>query len=183
MTASETLFETIYITRKLPAARVSPIKRIANMMTGAMTVLAVVLATAIPAQADRRGDDLAKALAAAIALGLIVNGIDKHNRPRDPAPQPEPDYYPRPHHPRPHYPDPQPAPSHKPRIPSVCAIQFDGAERSVIVFPESCLREEGFRGRLPRHCARTARIYGQTDTIYGERCLRDAGYRIGRNRY
>ncbi len=179
MTASETLFETVYISRNLPTVRVSPIKRIANMVTGTVAVLAVVLATAMPAQADRNGDDLAKALAAAIALGLIVNGIEKNKRHRNPPPAPidHPRPYPLPH------PEPYPEPAHKPRIPAVCAIEFEGAQRTVIVFPKSCLRAEGFDYRLPKHCARTARIYGRTDTVYGERCLREAGFRIGRNNH
>ncbi|NJM84499.1 MAG: hypothetical protein HC844_20470 [Tabrizicola sp.] len=64
----------------------------------------------------------------------------------------------------------------EPRVPSVCAIEIEGERRNVTVYPESCLREEGFDYRLPRGCATDARIFGRPDRIYGVQCLRDAGF-------
>jgi hypothetical protein len=112
-----------------------------------------------PTFARDNKDDLARALAAAIVLGLIVNGIDKNNN----------------HHPRP---APVPEPVRNPRVPEACAIEVDGASRSVTVYPESCLRKKGFNYQLPRDCAKTARIYGRPDRIYGVQCLRAAGFRV-----
>ncbi len=120
--------------------------------------VSLAMGSVTPTFARDRNDDLAKALAAAIVLGLIVNGIDKNN-----------------HHPRP---TPVPEPVRKPRVPEACAIQVDGAQRSVTVYPESCLRKKGFDYRLPRECAKTARIYGRADRIYGVQCLRSAGFRV-----
>lgn len=157
---SETMAETHFALHgtKTPAAR-NPLKR----LLGGMTMLAVagslVLATAVPSHADRRGDNLAKALAAAIVLGLIVNNAKKHND--QPAPPPKP------------------APVKQPRVPGVCAIEIDSDQGyPVTVYTESCLRDEGFDYRLP-NCARSIRIYGQRDRIYSAQCLRDAGFRVG----
>ncbi len=129
-------------------------RRFAAMLTGGAAALALVLATAIPAKADKK-DDLAKALAAALVVGIIANELkDK----RKPAPQPEP--------------------VSSRRIPSVCAISIDGADRSVSLYPESCLRAEGFRHRLPRGCSNGATIFGERDRVYSAKCLRDAGFRV-----
>jgi hypothetical protein len=125
-------------------------------LTAATVAMSVMLASAAPSYADKKGDDLAKALAAALILGAIVNGID-NNKPK-----------------------PAPEPVRQKRVPSVCAIEIDSDHgRSVTVYTESCLRDEGFR-RLP-DCGRSVRIYGQRDRIYSAQCLRDAGYRTGRN--
>jgi hypothetical protein len=120
----------------------------------------LVLGSAAPSFADKQSDDLAKALAAALLLGAVINGIDNNNdrhKPRHP-----------------------PEPVRQKRVPSVCAIEIDSDRgRSVTVYTESCLRDEGFR-RLP-NCGRSVRIYGQRDRIYSDQCLRDAGYRTGRH--
>lgn len=135
-------------------------RRLAALMTGGAAVLALVLATAIPAKADRK-DDLAKALIAALVVGVIANELKDRDKP---APVPVP--------------VPVPEPVKSKRVPSVCAISIDGAERSVTLFPESCLRAEGFDYRLPRGCANSATIYGERDRVYSAQCLRDAGFRI-----
>lgn len=127
--------------------------RFATFITGGAVVLALVLATAIPARADKR-DDLAKALIAALVIGAIIR---ETKRP-DPKPLPEP--------------------VKQPRVPAVCAIDIDGAQRSVTLYVESCLRREGFDYRLPRDCASNARIFGHEDRVYGVQCLRDAGFRV-----
>ena len=53
----------------------------------------------------------------------------------------------------------EPEPVKQKRVPAVCAISIDGAERSVTLYPESCMRAEGFKPRLPRGCANTAPIF------------------------
>ncbi|MCU0903583.1 MAG: hypothetical protein MUE83_06870 [Tabrizicola sp.] len=133
-------------------------RRFAAMLTGGAAALALVLATAIPARADKK-DDLAKALIAAIVVGAIAHELSDKEKP---APTPVP----------------LPEPVKSKRVPSVCAISIDGAERSVTLFPESCLRAEGFDHRLPRGCANAATIYGERDRVYSTQCLRDAGFRV-----
>jgi hypothetical protein len=135
-------------------------RRFAAMLTGGAAALALVLATAIPAKADKK-DDLAKALIAALVVGVIAHELKDKDKP---APVPVP------------LPTPEPVKSK--RVPSVCAISIDGAEKSVTLYPESCLRAEGFDYRLPRGCANSATIYGERDRVYSAQCLRDAGFRV-----
>lgn len=148
------------LTRNLPAARRRPLRALATALTVGVTALSLMVASALPARADKAGDDLAKAIVAAIAIGAIVNSIDNKRKDSRPAP----------------------LPSHgsiAPRIPRDCAIEIAGKRRSVTVYPERCLRRERVEGRLPRNCAFNARIYGRVDRVYAEDCLRDAGYRVG----
>jgi hypothetical protein len=133
-------------------------RRFWRALLALVTGVSLAFGSVTPTFARDRDDDLAKALAAAIVLGLIVNQIDKNK-----------------HRPRP---QPLPEPVRQPRVPEVCAIEVDGAHRSVTVYPESCLRAEGFDYRLPRDCAKSARIYGRPDRIYGVQCLRSAGFRV-----
>lgn len=132
-------------------------RRLAAMITGGAAALALVLATAIPARAEK--NDLAKALIAALVVGAIAHELKDKDKPV-PLPIPEPE------------------PVKSKRVPSICAISIDGAERSVTLYPESCLREEGFDYRLPRHCANGATIFGERDRVYSAQCLRDAGFRV-----
>ena len=137
-------------------------RRFAAMLTGGAAALAVVLAATIPAKADSK-NDLAKALIAALVVGAIAHELKDNDKP---APVPVP------------VPLPEPEPVSSKRVPAVCAISIDGTERSVTLFPESCLRAEGFKPRLPRGCANTATIYGARDRVYSAQCLREAGYRV-----
>lgn len=139
-------------------------RRFAAMLTGGAAALVVVLATAIPVKADSK-NDLARALIAALVVGAIAHELNANDQPAA-APVPVP------------LPLPEPKPVSSKRVPAVCAISIDGAERSVTLYPESCLRAEGFKPRLPRGCANTATIYGQRDRVYSAQCLRDAGYRV-----
>lgn len=132
-------------------------RRLASMITGGAVALALVLATAIPARAEK--NDLAKALIAALVVGAIAHELKDKDKDK-PAPLPVPE------------------PVKSKRVPAVCAISIDGADRSVTLFPESCLREEGFNYRLPRHCANSATIFGERDRVYSAQCLRDAGFRV-----
>ena len=158
---STTLAETILCGRQPSAPR-----RIWTRAIAGVLGVSILFGSAAPGFARDKNDDLAKALAAAIVLGLIVNQIDnKNDRDRD--------------HPRPvPYPTPRPDHSRHPRVPEVCAIEVDGARNSVAIYPESCLRRQGFDYRLPRDCAKTARVYGRSDRVYGVQCLRSAGFRV-----
>ena len=130
-------------------------RRLGAMITGGAAALALVLATAIPAKADK--NDLTKALIAALVVGAIAHELNDKDKPA---------------------PLPVPEPVKNKRVPGVCAISIDGAERSVTLYPESCLREEGFDYRLPRYCANSATIFGKRDRVYSAQCLRDAGFRL-----
>jgi hypothetical protein len=129
-------------------------RRLATLLTGGAVALALVLGAAMPAKADRK-DDLAKALLGALVVGVIVNELNDKPKPL-----------------------PQPEPVKRPRVPVVCEISIDGAERSVSLYSENCLRREGFDYRLPRGCANSARVFGRDDRVYSAQCLRDAGFRL-----
>jgi hypothetical protein len=175
MKSSETLAETMVITRNLPRPTGrdprSISRRLVAVVAAAATALGLLASTAIPARAD--SDDLAKALAALAIVGIIANESKKsRERERARAQQhynPPPQYHPQ--------------PTRQPRVPSVCAIEISGNSGTAIVYGERCLRDEGFNFRLPQYCARTARIYGQNDRIYSDQCLRDAGFRVAGSRY
>jgi hypothetical protein len=124
------------------------------LVTGGAVALALILGAAMPAKADKK-DDLAKALLGALVVGVIVNELNDKPKPQ---------------------PGVEPVKSR--RVPAVCAISIDGAERSVTLFSENCLRREGFDHRLPRGCANSARIFGRDDRVYSAQCLRDAGFRV-----
>lgn len=132
-------------------------RSLSAMITAGAVILALVLATAMPAHAGKK-DDLAKALIAALVLGAIVHETNRSEAAPVPLPAPKP--------------------VRKSSVPAVCAISIEGAERDVTLFPESCLRREGFTQRLPRSCGNEARIFGRDDRVFSEQCLRDAGYRI-----
>ncbi|MFN3844936.1 MAG: hypothetical protein ACK4RZ_03810 [Paracoccaceae bacterium] len=151
------------ISPSMPRETSKPLRRVAAAVIAAVTVLTLMAGTAVPAQADRASDNLAKAVVAALAVGAIINSIDKGRA--KPAPLPEP-----------------PVQARAPRVPSVCAIEISGARRDVTVYPERCLRREGFDFRLPRQCAHDARVFGRVDRVYGEDCLRNAGFRVGADR-
>jgi hypothetical protein len=161
MTRSETLAETVHALHKIKAQPPVAVKRRANRLMAGVVALAMIAGSAMPAQADKRGDNLAKALAAALAIGLVINAID-HNKHRTPQPQPIPE------------------PVRQPRVPATCAIEMDSSQYGTIsMYPERCLRSEGFNYRLP-DCGRSVRIYGQPDWVYSGQCLREAGFRVDR---
>lgn len=137
-------------------------RRFAGVVTAGAVALALALGAAFPAKAERK-DDLAKALLGALVVGVIVNELNA--RPKAPPAVVTPRVV-------------APEPTRSNRVPSVCAITIDGAERSVSLYPESCLRREGFDRRLPRDCANQASIFGRDDTVYSALCLRDAGFRV-----
>ena len=165
MKRPEAVAETVTSHFPRPVSR-NPGRRLVVLVAAAATALGLLAGTAIPARADN--DDLAKALAAIAIVGIIAHQANR-NRTRAPVYQPR-DPYP-------------PQPARAPRVPAACAIEISGASGTATVFGERCLRAEGFDWHLPQHCARNARIYGQTDRIYSDQCLRDAGFRVSGARY
>ena len=131
-------------------------RQFATGLTVGALVLALVLGAAMPAKADK-ADTLAQALIAALLAGGAVNQVA-------PAPRAPPVVV--------------TEPVKQNRVPSVCAISIDGAQRSVSLYSENCIRREGFDQRLPRGCANDARIFGRDDRVYSAQCLRDAGIRL-----
>ena len=164
MTATQSIARIRIARSSKPDSLPSP-RRLAGFVTAGALTLSLILAAAVPARAGDRGDNLAKALIAAVIVGAIIHET-KRDKPA-PAPVPEPVRKKK----RYSYDD-------ETRIPAVCALEFEGEHRAVTVYPESCLRDEGVRGRLPVGCANEARIYGKRDRIYSERCLRDAGFTL-----
>lgn len=148
----------------MPRTSPQPLRRVAGALIAAVTVLGLMVASAVPARAgDRASEALAKDAVAAIGLGTVAHAIGT-GRAR-PAPLPQ-----------------QAVQVRSPRVPAVCAIEISGARRAVTVYPERCLRREGFDYRLPRHCAHEARVFGRTDRVYSEECLRNAGFRVDSGR-
>lgn len=169
--ASETLAETATALGRRAKPPATPVKRIADVAIAMLVSVGLLAASATPSMADRRGDNFAKAIGAALVLGLLINSLD--NKPKaKPAPKPAPK------------PTPKPKPRHEaiPTVPAICAIEIDSSQgQAVTVFSEACMLREGFDYRLP-NCARNVRIYGRSDRVYSEQCLSDAGFRT-RSRY
>lgn len=159
MTSSMTLAETALVSHANPA-KTRPLRRnrVTTVLVAAVVSLAMIVASALPARADRNNDDLLKAIAAIAAIALISKAVKDNKRRHAPAP---------------------PAPVQVPRVPGVCAIEIGSGYGSVTGYGERCLREEGFNYRLPEDCATSIRIYGRADRFFPEQCLRDAGFTIG----
>ncbi len=156
MTMSMTLAETAYASRTLKQGVKNPARsRVMSLLVAGTTAFALIAASAAPAQADRRGNNTLKALAAIAAIALIADAVKKNNR--------QPDA-------------PAPIPVQAPRVPGVCAIEIGAGQGAVTGFAERCLREEGFNYRLPNGCSTDIRIYGRSDKFFPEQCLRDAGF-------
>ncbi|MEF3048060.1 hypothetical protein [Pseudotabrizicola sp. L79] len=149
-----------FYSRSLPAARRTPVRGLLMALTVGVTALGLMLASALPARADKAGDDLAKALVAAIALGAIIHSLDDDKANAN-AKGPLPSRH-----------------GLAPRLPANCAVDIMGKRRAVTVYPARCLTRSRFEGRLPRHCAFDARINGRMARVYGEDCLLDAGFRV-----
>ena len=160
MTISMTLAETVFVSRTLPAKtpavkQTNTPNRLVALLIAAVTALAMLTASAVPAQADRN-DDTLKAIAAIAAIALIAKAVKDNKRGNDHS---------------------NPRPGQVRRVPAVCAIEIGSGRGSVVGYAERCLREEGFNYRLPTGCATNIRIYGRTDKFYPEQCLRNAGFK------
>ncbi len=106
-------------------------------------------AAAVPARADNR--DLARALIAVGAIALIakVAGDSKRRAPAVP---------------------------NRGLLPADCAIEFDQGRDRTRVYSRPCLDRYGFWD-LPASCESSVRVQGRTIPVYGDRCLRRAGFR------
>lgn len=160
-------------TTLIPAARftradipASP-RRLGALITAGAAVLAIVLATALPARAAPDGEDIAKTLLGLAIIGAIANSIDDKDNHKGRGDRYKP------------APVPPKRDTHAGRIPATCAIQITGKKRDAVVYSENCLRRSGLTKRLPYHCGTEAKIYGRWDTVFSAKCLRDAGFRVG----
>lgn len=159
---SETLAETMHSQRhdRPGTVQISPaFGRMGKALTSVVLAASLLIGSAAPSLADRQSDNFAKALGAALIIGLALNATTKSQAQAAPAPAaPQPRY-------------------EAPRVPAFCAITLDdtSGHRPLRMYSDSCLRDQGFRN-LP-DCARPVRIFGQRDFAYSERCLREAGYR------
>ena len=154
MTASMTLAETVYTGYNLANnAKMPTRKRPMAWLVAGITAFAMIIASAAPAHADRRGNDALKTLAAIAAIAIIAKAVKKNK-----------------HH------TPPPIPVQSRRVPGVCAIEIGSGRGSVTGYGERCLREEGFDFTLPSGCSTDIRIYGRADKFFPEECLNDAGF-------
>lgn len=163
---SETLAETMHGLRhdRPSTALIRPaLGRMGKALTSVVLAASLLIGSAAPSLADRQSDNFAKALGAALIIGLALNATTKSQAQAAPAPA-----APQPRRDQPRY--------EAPRVPAFCAITLDdNSGRPLRMYSDSCLRDQGFRN-LP-DCARPVRVYGQRDFAYSERCLREAGYR------
>ena len=167
---SETLAETWHSQIASVPQTVTRLRRRLAAVTAGALALSVVLASAMPVRADT-DDDLLAALAALAVIGIVISESDDDD---DKVEHYDNDGY------RP-APYPQPYPTHNIRIPAACAIEVEGRDhREVVFYAESCLRKYGVRS-LPNACSREVKFYGRKDWVYGEACLRNAGYRLDTN--
>ena len=133
--------------------------------------LSLILATALPARAGDRNDDLAKALIAAVVIGAII-----HESKRD---------------------DPPPSSRQNPSARKKPLRSMSGTTASPPSAPVNS-RGSPYHHRLPRTLPaprrragppalplrdRSARIRGKRDRVYTERCLRDAGFEMPGKRH
>lgn len=154
MTISMTLAETAYVSRTLRPTTKKPARsRFMAIFIAGVTAFAMIIASGLPARAERNNNDALKALAAIAAIALIAKAVKDNKRRHAP-----------------------PVPVQLPRVPGICAIEIGSGTGSFTGFSERCLREEGFNYRLPQGCATNIRIYGRLDKFYPDQCLRDAGF-------
>ena len=120
---SETLAETVQSQRidlSSPPQIRPALRRIGRALTSAVLATSLLIGSAAPSLADRRSDNFAKALGAALILGLALNAASKGQAAPAPAPQPQP--------------QPQPR-AEAPRIPVACAITLEGqAARAGVIY-------------------------------------------------
>lgn len=156
--ASPAMSPAIAMSSFMPRPTPQPLRRVAAALAAAVTVLALLVTSALPARAASG----VRTEVTPLTVAAIVPPVDAGRTLHAPA---------------------QPLVQvRSPRVPAVCALQISGARRDVTVYPERCLRRVGFDYRLPRHCAYQARIHGRTDRVYAQDCLRNAGFRVDAGR-
>lgn len=169
------------VSPSLPRATPQPLRRVAGGVLAAVTVLALLAASAVPARADRLTDATLAQLTPPVVEAILhpLNQAPVTLAPLSQAPVSPLAVV---HSPKPQSRPPvavtPPVEVRSPRVPAVCAVEVSGARRNLTVYPERCLRREGFEFRLPRYCAYEARVFGRMDRVYTESCLRDAGFRV-----
>jgi hypothetical protein len=164
----------------------SPIgRRFTATLAATATAFALMTAAAVPARADRQGDDFAKAVAAIAAIAIVGSALnDKRDRRDHHATAPQ----------KPRY-------SHAPQVnrrdhiqpqrqrraavlPAECAIEVRDRRRISIAYGERCLRRAGIDHRLPRQCEISVGRNGRGRTAYDQNCLLNSGFRTqGRGRH
>jgi len=69
-------------------------------------------------------------------------------------------------------------------VPAECLVRLDGYSGPREAVSGRCMADRGMARRLPDECAFDVRgRSGRRSTVYGERCLRDRGFRIEDGRY
>ena len=146
----------------------TPVKRLMNIAVAATVSVGLLASSAAPAMADRKSDNMLKALLGIAVLGAIIHETKKDRRPApQPAPQP--------------YPPVVVVPDHRADLPRACVMKITGLRGEHMGYGESCLIDYGYTTRLPRHCAHDTRINGRPDRIFATNCLADAGFRSRRH--
>ncbi len=151
------------------------------------TLLAAVLAVSsvavTPARAAPDGEDFIKGAIGIIALGALVNAIEK-DRNRRTTPSRAPTYQ---HYDPPRYQPPRhdPPRGHASReLPAQCLFDVRTRDGWRSVYGRNCMEQFGVRvNRLPRDCAFEVRTDHGRNTVYGQRCLVRSGYRVEARRY
>lgn len=148
-------------------------RRFAATLAATAAALAIMTAAAMPARADNRSDDVAKALAAIAAVAIIGSALrDNDNDDRRATPAHSPRY------------KQDRQRNHRATIlPNQCAVEIRGRRHSSVAYTERCLRRAGIDRRLPRQCEVAIQMRGRDRTAYDRDCLLDSGFRTqGRGR-
>lgn len=144
-----------------------PVKRLMNLAIAATASVGLLASTAAPAMADRKSDNMLKALLGIAVLGAIIHETKKDKRPAPPVVAPPPPVV--------------VVPDYRADLPRACVVAITGLRGEHMGYGESCLIDYGYTTRLPRHCAHDTRINGRPDRIFATNCLADAGFRARRN--
>lgn len=132
-----------------------------------VTSLSLLVTSAAPALADRKSDNMLKALLGIAVLGAIIHETKKDRRPAPPVVTPRPPVV--------------VVPDYRADLPRACVVKITGLRGEHMGYGESCLIDYGYNTRLPRHCAHDTFINGRPDRIFATNCLADAGFRARRN--
>ncbi|MFP1643601.1 hypothetical protein [Pontitalea aquivivens] len=160
----------------------------------ALMIAASVVLGAVPAAAQQvyPGNDtrsILPAIAGVVALGLIVDGIDKKKeREREQERQAQEQRHYGDYRDRDRWAEQGDRRQDRNQwqrrdqrlIPAHCVtdIRVDRKKRDVVA--ERCLRREGLDRRMPQACAFDIRTERGRGTVYGLNCLRERGFRVAR---
>lgn len=132
-------------------------------LIAAVTAFAIALTgmTTTPASALSEAETR-RLLLGALALGLIINELDKPDR-------------------RPVQGAPVYTRDRRAIIPAACIAQVRNRGRVTDVVTQRCVEQSGLRVRLPRDCGLWINRHGHRSVVYATSCLSENGFRIGRN--